>query len=307
MENEDIIRLAVQLTEENNSLYKNAARNQAFIIKAEDSSGTVDTFITVQGPETADQWKNQFSTAGFGNVVVSPFRSSGNLSFSDVDPAFFAEISKRAKWQVTHSPTGYDTPFTDYNPYAGSDVGFDTSNPRTPMAASYSLDDTNKYQNYIDKDLLKEPKYKVFAGWYNGSLIDWINKLIPISDQIKDILEKQYAYLYGNAPLQKYLLDKDIEPKSFAPTKFQINTLGIKMYSLYAILSTPDIELDDFPEGLILPEMQNIVNIAKAHKFFKQYEQSDMDQFQNNEIQEKSDKDVRTWNLIKKILRGVSR
>lgn len=307
MENEDIIRLAVQLTEENNSLYKNAARNQAFMIKAEDSSGTVDTFITVQGPETADQWRNQFLTAGFGNVVVSPFRSSGNLSLSDVDPAFFAEISKRAKWQVTHSPTGYDTPFTDYNPYAGSDVGFDASNPRTPMAASYSLDDTNKYQNYINKDLLKEPKYKVFAGWFNGSLIDWINKLIPISDQIKDILEKQYAYLYGNAPLQKYLLDKDIEPKSFAPTKFQINTLGIKMYSLYDILSTPDIELDDFPEGLILPEIQNIVNIAKAHKFFKQYEQSDMDQFQNNEIQEKSDKDVRTWNLIKKILRGVSR
>ena len=307
MENEEIIRLAVQLTEENNSVYKKAARNQAFMIKAEDSSGTVDTFITVQGPETADQWRNQFSTAGFGNVVVSPFRSSGNLSFSDVDPAFFAEISKRAKWQVTHSPTGYDTPFTDYNPYAGSDVGFDVSNPRTPMATSYSLDGTNKYQNYINKDLLKEPKYKVFAGWFNGSLIDWINKLIPISDQIKDILEKQYAYLYGNAPLQKYLLDKDIEPKSFAPTKFQINTLGIKMYSLYDILSKSDIELDDFPENLIQSELKTMVDNAKSHKFHKQYEQSDMNQFQEKEIDEETEKYKNRWTVLKTILRGISR
>lgn len=39
MRNEDIIRLAVQITEENNSVYKKAARNQAFMIKAQDSSG----------------------------------------------------------------------------------------------------------------------------------------------------------------------------------------------------------------------------------------------------------------------------
>ena len=65
MENEEIIRLAVQLTEENNSVYKKAARNQAFMIKAEDSSGTVDTFITIQGTQNADDWKKQFETAGF--------------------------------------------------------------------------------------------------------------------------------------------------------------------------------------------------------------------------------------------------
>lgn len=166
MENEEIIRLAVQLTEENNSVYKKAARNQAFMIKAEDSSGTVDTFITVQGTQNADDWKKQFETAGFKNVFVSPFRSSGNLQYSDVDATFFNEISNRAKWQMTHSPTGINSPFFDYNPYAGSDVGFDSGDTR--VGTAHSIDDTNKYQDYINQTLVPTQKDKIFSGWYDG-------------------------------------------------------------------------------------------------------------------------------------------
>jgi hypothetical protein len=304
MKNEDIIKLAVQLTEENNSLYKQAARDQAFMIKAEDAAGTVDTFITVKGPNTADDWKNKFTTAGFGNVVVSPFRSSGNLNFNDVDTAFFTEISNRPNWRMTHSPTGRNTPFTDYNPYAGSDVGFDSTDTR--VGASHSLDDTNKYQDYINQTLVPSVKDKIFAGWYDGSLMDWINKLISLNDSnAKEILKKEYAYLYGNAPLQKYLLDKDIDPAKFSPTKFQINSLGIKMYTLFDILSATNIELDDFPEELIKADLNDIVDNAKSHKFHKQYEQSDFNKFQNDEIDKQSNKDIETLNLWQKIIRGL--
>lgn len=306
MENEDIIRLAVQLTEENNSVYKKAARNQAFMIKAEDSSGTVDTFITVQGTQNADDWKNQFTAAGFRNVVVSPFRSSGNLQYSDVDATFFNEISNRAKWQMTHSPTGINSPFFDYNPYAGSDVGFDSGDTR--VGTAHSIDDTNKYQDYINQTLVPTQKDKIFSGWYDGSLTDWINKLIPLKDSnAKEILEKKYAYLYGNAPLQKFLLDKDIDPTTFSPTKFQINSLGIKMYTLFDILTASNIELDDFPENLIQSELKTMVDNAKSHKFHKQYEQSDMNQFQEKEIDEETEKYKNRWTVLKTILRGISR
>jgi hypothetical protein len=306
MENEDIIKLAIKLTEENNSIYKSAARNQAFMIKADDGSGIADTFITVKGPQTADDWKNQFTTAGFGNVVVSPFRSGGNLNFTDVDSAFLAEISKRAKWRVQNSPTGYDTPFTDYNPYAGKNLDFDSTDTR--VGTSYSIEATNKYQEYIDKTLLEQkPKNRVFAGWYDGPLINWITKLIPLDADIEDILKKQYAHLYGNAPLQKYILDKDIDPKSFSPTKFQINSLGIQMFTLFDILSGTNVELDDVPEDLILPQLKIIVDKAKEHKYHKQYDQEAMNQFQTDEMQAKSEKDTRTWNLMKNIMRGISR
>lgn len=306
MGNEDIIRLAVKLTEENNSVYKKAAMNQGFMIKAEDSSGTVDTFITVQGTQNADDWKLQFEIAGFKNVFVSPFRSNGNLQFSDVDPTFYNEISNRAKWQMTHSPTGINNPFFDYNPYAGSDVGFDSGDTR--VGTAHSIDNTNKYQDYINQTLVPTQKDKIFSGWYDGSLMAWINKLILLKDSnAKKKLEKEYAYLYGNAPLQKYLLDKDIDITKFSPTKFQINSLGIKMYTLLNILTASNIELDDFPEKIIQSELKTMVEDAKSHKFHKQYEQSDMNKFQEKEIDEETEKYKNRWTVLKTILRGISR
>lgn len=305
MENEDIIKLAVQLTEENNTLYKKAAREQAFMIKAGDGFGIDDTFITVKGPQTADDWKNKFLSAGFSSAVVSPFRSAGNLNFNDVDSTFFTAISNRPKWQISHSPTGVNLPLIDHNPYAGSDIKFDPTDTR--VGSGHSFETTNKYQEYIDQILLPSIKSKIFAGWFDGPLMSWVNKLIPLDTSIEEILRKEYAYLYGNAPLQKYILDKDLDPKSFAPTKFQINSLGIKMYTLFNILSANDIELDDFPEDKILPELKDIVGKASAHKFHKQYEQQDMNQFQEKEISDQLEKDTARWAIFEKILRGISR
>ena len=144
MENHEIIKLAVRLTEENNSVYKIAAVNQAFIIKAKDKLGTVDTFITVRGIETADQWQTAFTNANFTDVVVSPFRGSGNLSIGDVNSDLLDAVSQRAKWRFETKPEGYNTPFTSYNPYAGKDTQFDPSDSR--LGATFSVDDTNEYQ-----------------------------------------------------------------------------------------------------------------------------------------------------------------
>jgi hypothetical protein len=141
MENHEIIKLAVRLTEENNSVCKIAAINQAFMIKAKDKLGTIDTFITVRGIETADQWKLAFTTAGFSDVIVSPFRGSGNLSMRDVNSDLFDAVSERAKWRFETKPEGYNTPFTSYNPYAGKDTEFDSSDPR--LSKTVSVDDTN--------------------------------------------------------------------------------------------------------------------------------------------------------------------
>ena len=151
-------------------------------------------------------------------------------------------------------------------------------------------------------------KDKIFSGWYDGSLTAWINKLIPLKDSnAKEILEKKYAYLYGNAPLQKFLLDKDIDPTKFSPTKFQINSLGIKMYTLFDILTASNIELDDFPEKLISPVLKEIIDKAKSHKYFRQYEKSDMDKFQEKDIDEETEKYKNRWTVLKTILRGISR
>ena len=150
-------------------------------------------------------------------------------------------------------------------------------------------------------------KDKIFSGWYDGSLIDYINKLIPLDPSIEKILKKEYAYLYGNAPLQKFLLDKDIDPTTFSPTKFQINSLGIKMYTLFDILTASNIELDDFPENLIQSELKTMVDNAKSHKYFRQYEKSDMDKFQEKDIDEETEKYKNRWTVLKTILRGISR
>jgi hypothetical protein len=119
------------------------------------------------------------------------------------------------------------------------------------------------------------------------------------------MFKKEYAYLYGNAPLQKFLLDKDIEPTTFSPTKFQINSLGIRMYTLFDIVSAADIDLDDFPEESIKAELAKMVDNAKSHKFHKQYEQSDMNKFQQTEIDNQSEKDQKTLKLWQKIIRGL--
>jgi hypothetical protein len=310
MENEEIIKLALKLTEENNSLYKKAARNQAFMIKAEDSLGTVDTFITVEGLQNADAWKKQFETAGFGNVVVTPFRTSGNLNFNDVDSNFFNEISKRSKWQMTHSPKGLNTPFTPYNPYAGSNVGFDATDSRL-APGSHSVNGGNKYQEYISQKL-KSDEDKVFAGWFDGSLEDWVKKIESLSDNVRDALKVEYANLHSSPQLTQYFdqvrrRNPEYNLKVYKPENYDIKYYKIDMTELGDILQLSSVDLDDYPEELILPVLDSIIETARKHKLHKQYKQEDMDKFQQDEIDDQLSKDVKTWNIIKKVLRGVSR
>ena len=79
------------------------------------------------------------------------------------------------------------------------------------------------------------------------------------------------------------------------------------MYTLFDILTASNIELDDFPENLIQSVLKAMVKNAKSHKFHKQYEQSDMDKFQEKDIDEETEKYKNRWTVLKTILRGISR
>jgi hypothetical protein len=310
MENHEIIKLAVRLTEENNSVYKIAAINQAFMIKAKDKLGTIDTFITVRGIETADQWQSAFTTAGFSDVIVSPFRGRGNLSIKDVNSDLFDAVSERAKWRFETKPEGYNTPFTSYNPYAGKDTEFDSSDPR--LSKTVSVDDTNEYQKYLFKNYFKEEKDRIFSGWFDGSLVDWLSKIASIDTDVNDILSKTtFAYLYSSPKIIQFMYDMSVhnpefDPKTFEPSKVQIKNLIIKMYPLINILVASSVDADEFPENLIYPQLDMIVQKARNHKFFKQYEQEDLNAMQQSEINEQFEKDKATYQKIKRFLRGLS-
>lgn len=310
MENHEIIKLAVRLTEENNSVYKIAAVNQAFIIKAKDKLGTVDTFITVRGIETADQWQTAFTNANFTDVVVSPFRGSGNLSIGDVNSDLLDAVSQRAKWRFETKTEGYNTPFTSYNPYAGKDTQFDPSDSR--LGATFSVDDTNEYQKYLFEKYFKEEKGRILAGWFDGNLVDWLSKIASIDTEANEILSKKtFAYLYSSPKIIQYMYDMSVHnpefnPKTFEPSKVQIKNLIIKMYPLMDILIASDVDADEFPEDLIYPQLDMIVQKARNHRFFKQYEQKDLDEMQQSEINEQFEKDKATYQKIKRFLRGLS-
>lgn len=303
MENEEIIKSAVEIVKDNNAFIKVSAQQQAFIIKADDGYGIPDTFVTVKGNETADDWSRAFGAAGFKSITVTPFKGAGNLSITDVNPDFLLRVQERAKWQHEHRPEGIPNPFFDHNPYAGRDIKFDSADHR--LSSSYSHDSSNEYQDYLFQKVLT-PKDKIFAGWYDGSLIDWILKLQSIDDKFRKILENKYAYLYGNALLQDYLLkNRDIDPRKFEPKKFEIKSLGIKMYSVLDILSASSLELDEFPETLVIADLDKILKEAQEHKFHKQYQQSDFDNMLNTEISQQQEKDRKTFNYWTRIIRGL--
>ena len=303
MENEEIIKSAVEIVKDNNAFIKVSAQQQAFIIKADDGYGIPDTFVTVKGNETADDWKITFSLAGFTRIVVTPFKGAGNLSITDVNPDFLLRVRERAKFQHEHRPEGIPNPFFDHNPYAGRDIKFDSADHR--LSSSYSHDSSNEYQDYLFQKV-STPKDKIFAGWYDGSLIDWILKLQSIDDNVKKILEEKFANLYGNAFLQDYLLkNREIDPRSFMPSKFQIKSLGIKMYSVLDILSASSLELDEFPEDLVIGKLDAILKYAQEHKFHKQYQQSDFNNMLNTEVSEQQEKDRKTFNYWQRIIRGL--
>lgn len=303
MENEEIIKSAVEIVKDNNAFIKVSAQQQAFIIKADDGKGIPDTFVTVKGNETADKWEKTFSLAGFTRIVVTPFKGAGNLSIKDVNPDFLLRVQERAKFQHEHRPEGINTPFTDYNPYAGKDVAFDSADPR--LTSSYSHDSSNEYQDYLFQKV-STPKDKIFAGWYDGSLIDWILKLKNIDDNVKKILEKNSLICMEMLCCKIICLkNREIKPQTFEPSKFEIKSLGIKMYSVLDILSASSLELDEFPETLVIKDLDAILKYAQEHKFHKQYQQSDFDNMLNTEVSEQQEKDRKTFNYWQRIIRGL--
>jgi hypothetical protein len=78
------------------------------------------------------------------------------------------------------------------------------------------------------------------------------------------------------------------------------------MYPLINILVSSDVDADEFPENLIYPQLDMIVQKARNHKFFKQYEQKDLNEMQQSEINQQFEKDKATYQKIKRFLRGLS-
>ena len=211
---------------------------------------------------------------------------------------------------MEHSPEGFNTPLTPYNPYAGKDLEFDASDTRI-TGASYTFNGGNEYQDYLLKKL-KSDKDKIFAGWYDGSLVDWVNKIASLSTDIAKKLEVEYPNLQSSPQLQHYFdqvrrRNPEYDVKTYNPEKWDIKYYNIDMVKLSDILALPSVDLDEFPESRITPVLDTIIQTANEHKFHKQYTQSDMNKFQQDEIDNQLEKDVKTWNLIKKVLRGISR
>lgn len=293
MESQELIKLAIKITQENNSYIKEAARSQSFLIKATDASGTEDRFITVKDIRSADDWRNQFTTAGFTNVTVSPWSSSGNLDFSDVDSAFYTEISSRPK-------IGYSLSPTRKNPFAGADVDQFSTDPRF---GSHMWFNTNYLQTYLAK-LMKEPKDKIKAGWFDGSILDWVTKIASLRPELSEVLDKQYPDIYSNPILGKHLIEEKIDPSTYYPSDLEIDHFGIDMYPLWTWLNFRDVPSKYIPYKLMTEALDQIHNEAKKHKFHKQFSQPEMTEFYDELEAKRMEKEDNAAKLFKLISRG---
>ena len=77
------------------------------------------------------------------------------------------------------------------------------------------------------------------------------------------------------------------------------------MYSVLNILSASSLELDEFPEDLVIGKLDAILKYAQEHKFHKQYQQSDFNNMLNTEVSEQQEKDRKTFNYWQRIIRGL--
>lgn len=289
MENQEIIKFAVKFIE-NDTQVKQAAREQAFIIKASDSTGTEDRFITTKGRETANDWKRQFTAAGFTNISVSPWQFEGNLSFSDVDAAFFNEVSNRPK-------IGYDLTPTRQNPFHGTNVDLYSTDAR------YKTDHSWKTDNFLHKHLVSKmnsDESKIRAGWFEGELTDWVNKIAALEPSLANVLDEQYPY-YNSTHILKHIIEEKIDASSFVPTEQEIDYFGIDMYPLFFYLQQDYLRTKVVPYKLMNEALDKVYDAAIKHKFHKQYNQPEMSEFQarrNQELVNKEDQAAGWLNLL---------
>lgn len=301
MRTEDIIiKLAKEIVNENNKVYKVSAKERAFIIYATDGSGTQDRFVTTRNLRSEMDWKNQFESVGFTNVSVVPFGTktlegvSGNLDFSEVTPDLFTNSTSRPKINYSESPTRE-------NPYSGAQ-----NIPADSRLSAPSCDDTNELQKFIFDALEKNDEARIRAGWYGGPLVDWLNKLEADTEgtEIKKILEKEYPYL-NNSMLEKHLLDRQLSLADYEPSKYEIRYFAIVMASLKYFITQRGVEFVDVPENLVKAKLEEIIKLAQSFRKHKQYGQQEMgayfDEHQNKLMKREDD----TKDAIYLMLKGM--
>jgi hypothetical protein len=306
MRNEEVIvQAAKKIVDENNKIYKVSARGVAYIIYATDGNSTQDTFITNKNTISQQDWKNKFESVGFTNVVVKPFGTktlqnvtgnldiSGDLDFSEVTGDLFTNATSRPKINYSEKPTRQ-------NPYAGTQ-DIPTDSRITPL----SHDDTNELQSYI-VDALKSEEERLRAGWYGGSLVDWLNKIQsdPEGKSIKEILDKDFPYM-NNSMLEKHLIDRQLSLADYQPSKNEIRYFAIVMKSLAYYILTPGVEFIDVPENKVKEELNSIIKSAKSFKKHKYYGEKEMGEYfaehQNRLVKRQTD----TRDAITLLMKGM--
>lgn len=301
MRNEEIIiKLAKEIVDENNKVYRMSAKERAFIIYATDGSGTQDRFITTRNLRSEMDWKNQFESVGFTNVVVRPFGTktlegvSGNLDFSEVTTELFNNATSRPKIDYSETPTRE-------NPYSGSQ-----NIPADTRLSAPSCDDTNELQKYIFDALEKNNEARIRAGWYGGTLVDWLNKLEADSEgaSIKEILEKEYPYM-NNSMLEKHLLDRQLSLADYEPSKYEIRYFAIVMASLKYFITQPGVEFVDVPENRVKEKLNEIIKLAQSFKKHKQYGQQEMGAYFDEHQQKLMKREDDTTDAINLLLKGM--
>lgn len=272
-----VIKLAKSIVDENNSIYKLAAKLRAFSITATDGNGTIDRFITRLNSENEATWKRQFESVGFKNVSVKPFGSkfsydggpvAGDLDISEVTKDFFKNSTSRPKIEYIESPTRK-------NPYEGRQ-----SIPSDPRLSAPSIDTTNELQKFVLDSFKNEQDELIRAGWYGGSLASWLSRLeaLPEGNSIKEKLDEEFPYM-NNTYLEKHLLDRQLKPEDYVPTKYEIRYFGIVMEPLRNYLFRSDEKFVNVPENRVKASLLEIINSAKSFRKHKQYGTKEMSEF----------------------------
>jgi hypothetical protein len=275
MRNEEvIIKAAKIIVDDNNKVYKLSAKEVAYIIYATDGNGTQDRFITKKTLTAPQEWKNAFQRAGFTNVNVKPFGTmtidggvGGDLDIGEVTADLFNNSTNRPKINYSESPSRD-------NPYGG------TQNiPADSRLGMPSIDTTNELQEFM-LSKLKSSEDRIRAGWYGGTLVDWIDKLKSDTEgsSIKEILDMEFPYM-NNSTLEKHLLDRQLKLEDYNPSKYEIKYFAITMRTLEFYLTQTGFKFLDVPENRVKDQLEKIIQSAMTFKKHKHYGQKEMSEY----------------------------
>jgi hypothetical protein len=301
MRNEEIIiKVARIIVDDNNKVYKLSAKQIAYTIYATDGNGTQDRFITNKNDRSPQEWKSAFEREHFTNVVVKPFGTStldngsgGHLDFADVTPELYNTATNRPKINYSERPTRE-------NPYSGTQ-----SIPTDSRLGSITYDKTNELQKYI-YDNLKSDENRIRAGWYSGSLIDWLDRVSkdPEGTTIGNNLEEEFPYM-KNHMLERHLVDKQLDFTNYKPNRYDISYFNIRMNPLFNYIATPHSKFVDVPEDRVIKNLKEIITAAQSFKKHKQYGSKEMSSYleEHNKKLMKRDDDANDTVML--LLKGM--